>query len=104
MSIQFCCQPFNDLINRAGQKGPAIIVVKRSPNQLRFRLQSRGVAHQDEADIKTMSIPIKINLSMTVGLNYCPFCGRYLQEMLEATPAEYEELATKHMPLTTTAT
>jgi len=62
MSIQFCCQPFKELIDRAGQKGPAVVVSRRGSNPLKFRLQSRGVAHQNEVAFKKISIPIEVNI------------------------------------------
>lgn len=100
MTSIFCCPGFKNLIENAGQTGPAAIVVWRS-NQLRFLLQSRGVAYEDEAGFKTRNVPIRINVSSTVGLQYCLFCGRRLRELLETSPAEYAELATKHKPFET---
>jgi hypothetical protein len=38
---------------------------------------------------------------MTDAIAYCPYCGSHLEELLEATPEEYAELATKHKPFAT---
>jgi hypothetical protein len=101
-SIEFCCLGFKELTDRAGQRGPSVIVLQaRSQNRLKFRLQSRGIAYKDEADFKKLSIPIEVNIRMTDAIAYCPYCGSHLQELLEASPAEYAELATKHKPFAT---
>ena len=96
MSIEFCCHGFKGLLDRAGQRGPSVIVVQKSPSQLKFRLQSRGIAHEDQTEFKKIVIPIAVNFETAVTIAYCPYCGRRLEELLEATPAEYADLAAKH--------
>jgi hypothetical protein len=101
MSIQFCCQPFKELIDRAGQRGLAAVVHRYGANPLKFLLQSRGIAHEDVVEPKEVSTRIVINIQTLKRIDYCPFCGTRLQELLDATPAEYEELAVKHHPFVT---
>jgi hypothetical protein len=98
----FCCPGFKNLVDNSGQRGPAAIVVWRAVNQPKFLLQSRGIAQEDEPAAQRTAIPLKINVSSTIGLQYCPFCGRQLQDLLDAAPAEYAELANKHKVLRTT--
>jgi hypothetical protein len=101
MSIQFCCNRFKELIDRAGQRGSAIVVARNGQNPLKFRLQSRGVAHENEVDATRISTQIIINISAQQAIEYCPYCGTRLQELLDATPVEYEELAVKQHPFLT---
>lgn len=100
MSIQYCCHSFKGLIDTAGERGHSVIVV-RIQNRLIFRLQSRGLAHRDLANFRKISIPIEVNLLLTVTVAHCPFCGCRLQKLLDATPAEYSDLAMKHEPYST---
>ena len=95
MSIQFCCRRFKELIDRAGQRGLAAVVSRNGQNPLKFRLQSRGIAHEDEVESKKISTQIVINIQTQQAIEYCPYCGSHLQKLLDATPAEYEELAVK---------
>jgi hypothetical protein len=85
----YCCLGFENLIGKAGQRGAAAIVVWRGVKKLSFLLQSRGVAYEDEALMVPMPVPITVTKSSTIGLQYCPFCGRRLKELLNAAPAEY---------------
>ena len=43
-----------------------------------------------------MPLPLYINISSTVGLRYCPSCGRRLQELVDAASEEFAELAKIH--------
>lgn len=63
-----------------------------------FLLQSRGIAFEDTGKIRPVpDYPdIKINVSCETGLQYCPWCGRRLQELIEASPEAFAELAKKH--------
>jgi len=92
----FCCPGFEALISNAGKRGVAVIVVWRKPGGLKFLLQSRGIAHDDEALFKPMPLPLYINISSTVGLRYCPSCGKRLQELVDSAPEEFTELAKIH--------
>ena len=93
----FCCPGFQHRITDAGQRGIAVIVIRTSDG-IRFRLQSRGIAFEDERKIRPVpdSPEIKINIAEECGLQYCPFCGRRLQELVEASPRPFEELVEKH--------
>jgi len=93
----FCCPGFQNSVANAGQRGVAALV-KESVEGLVFVQQSRGIAFEDEGKIRPMpSAPdIKINVSCTTGLRYCPACGRRLQELIEASPRAFQKLAEEH--------
>jgi hypothetical protein len=63
-----------------------------------FLLQSRGIALEDVSKVHPMpgAPDIKINVSSEVGLQYCPWCGTRLQELVEASPDAFDDLAEKH--------
>lgn len=94
---RFCCPGFQHRVADAGQRGVAVLVVN-TPEGISFRLQSRGIAFEDEKKIGPMpgAPDMKINVSCEVGLQYCPFCGRRLQDLVKASPKAFEELADKH--------
>jgi len=94
----FCCSGLQHRIEAAGQRGIAILVHKTSSIGIAFLLQSRGIALEDVSKIRpTPSAPdIKINVSSEVGLQYCPTCGRRLQELVEASPEAFDDLAEEH--------
>jgi len=98
----FCCPGFQHRVADAGQRGIAVLVVNTSEG-IRFRIQSRGIAFDDERKIGPMpSAPdMKVNVSCVVGLLYCPFCGRRLQDLVNASPKAFEDLAGKHKPFYT---
>jgi hypothetical protein len=97
MNKIFCCPGFQHLVGDAGQRGLAVLVVKTSEG-IRFRLQSRGIAFEDVSKIRPApDYPdIKINVACESGLQFCPFCGRRLQELLQASPEAFGELAERH--------
>lgn len=92
----FCCPGFQHRVADAGQRGIAVRVVNTSDG-IRFRLQSRGIAFEDESKIRPMpEMDMKINVSSEMGLQYCPACGRKLQDLVNTSPKDFEELAKKH--------
>ena len=96
----FCCVGFEHRVTDAGQRGIAVLVLKTTDG-IKFRLQSRGIAFEDENKIHPISVNIKINVSCECGLRFCPFCGRKLQELVKDSPEYFEELADKHKKLQT---
>jgi len=97
MNEMFCCSGFQHRVADAGQRGIAVLVTK-TPEGIRFYLQSRGIAFDDEKKIVPMpSAPdVKINVSCEIGLLFCPFCGRKLQDLVKMAQNEFELLAEKH--------
>lgn len=93
----FCCPGFQNSVANAGQRGIAALA-KRAGERVVFVLQSRGIAFDDEGKLGPMPVgpDLKINVSCTTGLRYCPVCGRRLQELLEASPQAFLKLAEEH--------
>jgi hypothetical protein len=94
-----CCDPFSGLLADAGRRGLAIIV-RRDRDGLSFDLQSRGIDHRDRA--KLVPIPgapdVFVNLSMSVAIKHCPFCGQRLSRLVRHARATHERLADEHEP------
>jgi hypothetical protein len=95
MNNIFCCPGFEHRITNAGQRGIAVLAHKTSSG-IMFLLQSRGIAFEDEGKLRPMPIDISIRVSCDVGLQFCPFCGRRLQELVKASPEAFKELVEKH--------
>ena len=96
----FCCYGFQNLIDSAGERGIAAVIQKK-PNRLRFLLPSKGIDFADESKIKSNSDShlednYRINISCTTGLQFCPFCGKKLQELIDLYSDEFEIIAQKH--------
>jgi hypothetical protein len=100
----FCCPGLRNLVALAGERGVSAVLIN-TLDGTRFRLQSRGIADQDIDKIRPMpgSPDIKINLASETGLQYCPFCGRRLQELIDAAPQAFYQLAQEHRHLATNA-
>jgi hypothetical protein len=94
----YCCQPLQNKIADAGQRGSAIIV-GRAQDGLGFWLQTRGVAVRDEPMLRSAR-PLKaiVNISGSQRIAYCPWCGRPLAELIAAAPEAFRRLADLHEP------
>jgi hypothetical protein len=98
----FCCQGFENLIGNVGQRGISALVYDTARG-FRFSLQGRAVSKEDELFLtqnpSAGRLPIKGNMSLSanIGLNYCPFCGRVLQALINpSTKKRFEALAEEH--------
>jgi hypothetical protein len=65
------------------------------------RLQSRGVAYDDEDKLGPMPIDLNINVASSVGFQYCPWCGKPVQKKIESNREFFTELARKPEKLRT---
>lgn len=92
----YCCSGFNNFLSLAGQRGSAILAYEKSPGHIGFVLQSRGLAFGDEAKWTPISIDVMINVSSEMGLRFCPFCGRKLEELVRECPDFFTTLAKDH--------
>jgi hypothetical protein len=79
----------------AGQRGIAALAFL-VPDAVRFVLQSRGVAFEDEGILRPAPIDVRINIACCSGLRYCPHCGRKLEELVRESPEFFEKLAEDH--------
>jgi hypothetical protein len=93
----YCCRGFQNSIESAGHRGIATLV-KETDEGICFVQQSRGIAFEDESEIRPVpgAPDIDINVSCTTGLRYCPFCGRQLRELVQTFPEAFAELAEEH--------
>lgn len=96
----FCCTGLQHRVTDAGQSGIAILIVD-TPEGIRFRLQSRGIAFEDEPKLVPMpgAPDIRVNIACETGLQFCPFCGRRLQDLVNARPKAFADLAERHKKL-----
>ena len=92
----YCCDGFRNLVSLAGERGPAILSRETSTGEVVFVLQSRGVAFDDVNRLRPVPIDIKINVDAVIGLRFCPFCGRKLEELVQDSPDLFRELAGEH--------
>jgi hypothetical protein len=94
----YCCDRLENSISHAGQRGLATLV-ERTPRRFIFYLQSRAVAFGEERRLRVEPMDIRVNIDFTVGIQFCPWCGRRLQELATAAPEEFTELAQQHEEL-----
>jgi len=94
----FCCHAFENLVGNAGERGLAILVSEHSDG-LKFALQMRAVAFEEEARLSKEpmpTMPTHISLSGSMRIRFCPSCGKRLDELAAANPGKFEVLAAKH--------
>jgi hypothetical protein len=96
----FCCAAFQNHVGAAGNRGIAVLM-RKTPEGIGFLLQSRGVAFKDVVSLVAMpnGPDIKINIASDAGLQYCPWCGRRLADLVKGAPEPFEVLAKGHKPL-----
>lgn len=94
----FCCKGLQQLIANAGQRGLSVLVWK-SPEKTTFLFQSRGIDIKDETKLKLGPLDLILNVSNETALNFCPFCGRALAELLEKSGDFFSGLAKQHSAL-----
>ena len=95
----YCCSGFRNLLSCAGARGHAILACQVSAGDVGFLLQSRGLAFGDEVKLRPVDIDVKINISAEIGLRFCPFCGRNLEELVHEHPDFYVKMAKDHAKL-----
>ena len=94
----YCCEPFGNLIENAGQKGISI-VLKSELDITFFCLQSRGVNAADCDRAKRGELKLAgINLAHQTGVQFCPFCGTKLSNWIATHKTEVQELITRSKP------
>lgn len=94
----YCCQPLQNKIADAGERGSAIIVGCTSDG-LGFWLQTRGVAVRDEPTLRSAPpLKVMVNISSSQRIAYCPWCGRPLADLVAAAPDAFRHLAELHRP------
>jgi hypothetical protein len=85
--MQFCCSIFEDLLDSAGERGLAVVVISGGRRKkYAFLLQGRATS-ADQPFEEVTSYPVA--LEMTMGIAFCPNCGEDLER--------YYAHATLHM-------
>lgn len=94
-----CCVPLATLLESAGKRGLGLIVV--DIGELRFELQSRGVAHADLDELrgKQAGFAVPVGLKHGTSIQHCPFCGTSLADLVMLEPDYHRALARRHQPL-----
>ena len=77
-SSPWCCHLFQDLYERAGQRGFGAIVKKTSTGPIFFVLQFRAVDKGSEPSVSKSPVPVWMVSEMA--LHYCPCCGINLDD------------------------
>ena len=73
----WCCQIFQNLYERAGQRGFSSVVNKTSTGPIFFVLQFRAVGTGCESNVSRLSVQSPLLVS-DMALHYCPSCGTNL--------------------------
>jgi hypothetical protein len=94
--MNYCCDGLRVRLSCAGERGLALIACETSSGHIRFVFQSRGLAFGDEEKWKPIPIDVKINVSAETGLQFCPWCGQDLGELVEKSPEFFRALAAEH--------
>ena len=82
-SSSWCCHLFQQLYERAGQRGFSAIVKVTSTGPIFFVLQFRAVDKGLEPDVSKSSLPLLMVSEMA--LHYCPSCGTNLDDYYRDT-------------------
>ena len=59
----------------AGERGFAVLVEKDDDFTVRFLIQSRAIAKNDEVRLIIASTDVPVALVTETGLTFCPWCG-----------------------------
>lgn len=92
----FCCDGFRNLLSLAGQRGLAILVREDDLGIVRFVVQARGIAYEDEGTWAKVPFNISVNVASVMGLQYCPTCGCELRLLTLSAAAFFNNLAKDH--------
>ncbi len=82
MDQKFCCQNFENRINKIGEEGFSFIPVVNDDLKY-FIIQGRTITGT------------KI-LTFHTGIKYCPFCGKKLEKIVKILKEQFLELAKKY--------
>jgi hypothetical protein len=92
-----CCAGLDGLLANAGLRGLSVIVT-RGARDFTFSLQSRGIDLRDHSKIvaNPAAPDLFVNLSRSVVIQYCPFCGTKLARLARRYRSDYEMLVNNH--------
>ena len=90
LSAKWCCAGFQAHYESAGERGFAVLVEKDDDFVVRFLIQSRAVAKNDEARLKIASGDVLVGLVTETALTFCPWCGVKLKRFYGKRTAELD--------------
>ena len=106
--MKICCDPFTNLMNRAGQKGTSVIATSDGSRR-RFVLQARpfepsvvrkydyrksqGMDSEWPEILDDEGRPVPVVTVIQLPLHACPSCGCLLNTLIETASSEFDELA-----------
>ncbi len=96
----YCCYTFENLINNAGKRGLSVLV-RMLDGEMFFCLQMRPidfVDRQGPVEVKGSMGSEYLTLSESMGIRYCPSCGKCLADLASANLKSYKKLIPQHEP------
>jgi hypothetical protein len=100
--MKVCCDVFNELVADAGNRGYSVVACVRGSYRF-FCLQARACPKLDEPKMKNLpkgiDIPNPLTVGMQIGIQYCPFCGTKLANIIAGSLNEFTRLADSNKPL-----
>ena len=97
--IKACCDRFQWLVNEAGTAGLSIIV-RHVGHEYGFFLQGRACDADQEQTlqhiISSIVVPQSLRIVTQQGIQFCPFCGTPLIEVMHANANELCVVAPIH--------
>ena len=94
--MDYCCTGLRNLLACAGDRGIAAVAWLDSSCEPRLLLQSRGVSFDDQTKLRPADVDVTLNVSAEIGMRYCPFCGRLLEELISDNREHFRKLAKEH--------
>ena len=89
----FCCLGFKNLIENAGHRGLAALVVNTSKG-LAIEVQGRSVDADDMSKlVPSEAVPVQLRIATDIGMRFCLFCGKPVQDMIEREYEAFRQLA-----------
>lgn len=81
--IKWCCQPFRNRFDLAGDRSIAVLVERSFDGESEFILQARTFEKgQEPVDLST-AVPMSLVSESTI--KFCPWCGRTLAKWYRNT-------------------
>ena len=98
--IRICCDSIANLLANKGEKGFSVIAQKEELRR-RFLLQYRPFTSDEMGRLSDTALnsPVTMNLSGTMTLLHCPYCGADLLELIAANPHGFDEMARDDLSL-----
>jgi len=75
--MKWCCSAFEGWYSQAGHRGVGMLAGKSSEGDPEFFIQFRAIEDGEEL---TVGLPNAILIQTQLGIRYCPWCGRELEQ------------------------